>query len=83
MKKYAVIFRWYKDYYCTELLMKRSYYIKANNSEEAGHKAFIRLDSEFKLDIDNNLNIVDEISIRDLTTKRKHRKDRYNLIYSL
>lgn len=86
MKKYVVIFRWYKDYYNTELLMKRTYYVKANSSKDAEHIAFEKFDKEFKLQDENrfyNLNTVDEISIKDLSFKRKHRKDRYNILYTL
>ena len=82
MKKYCVIFRWYNDY-CTELLMKRSYYVKANNDKDAEYKAFEKFDKEFDLEDESFLNTVDEISIKDLTVKRKHRKDRYNILYTL
>lgn len=82
MKKYAVTFRWFKDYYCTELLMRRTYYVKANNDKDAEHKAFQKLDKEFNSK-NYILNIIDEITMRDLTTKRRRRKDRYNILYSL
>lgn len=75
MKKYCVIFRWYNDYYFTELLMKRTYYVKANSSKDAEHIAFEKFDKEFNMQEENNLNTVDEITIKDLTFKRKHRKD--------
>ena len=83
MKKYYVIFRWYNFRYYPELLMKRSYYVKATNSKEAEHKAFEKFDKEFNLPEENDFNIVDEISIKNIKVKRKHRKDRYNLIYTL
>ena len=83
MKKYYVIFRWYKDIYCTELLMKRTYYIKANSLKDVEHIAFEKFDKEFKLQEENNLDTVDEITIKDLSFKRKHRKDRYNILYTL
>lgn len=76
MEKYAVTFTWYKDHYCTDLSVRRTFYVKATSTEEAVHEAHERCD------IDIIETQVDEICVRCLTQpKRKHIKKRYKLQY--